>query len=410
MEIEAGFQDTEAGKIPLGWLVKPIAEIADVKSGKRLPLGKSLVNRETSHPYIRVADMYQGGVALKNIMYVPDAVFPLIKNYRIFIDDIFISVAGTLGVVGKIPKELDGANLTENADRLTTIKCNRDYLLYILMSFLIQNKIEAEKTLGAQPKLALIRIRKFQVPLPPTKAEQAAIATALNDADALITRLEKLIAKKRNMKQGALQELLKPKEGWAVKRLGDCLRQNPDYGINAAAVPFNETLPVYLRITDITEDGKFARENVVSVRSSRSFKYYLEDGDLVFARTGASVGKTYLYNPKDGMLVFAGFLIRIKTVRETLSPVYFKYFTQTANYWNWIGANSARTGQPGINGNEYRELPITVPPKIEEQNRIAQILSDMDAEVEALETKLAKYKMMKQGMMQKLLTGKIRLV
>ncbi|MCC7212954.1 MAG: restriction endonuclease subunit S, partial [Candidatus Brocadia sp.] len=268
-------------------------------------------------------------------------------------------------------------------------------------------------------------------PLPLNKAEQAAIATALSDADALISSLEKLIAKKRNIKQGAMQQLLTGKKrlpgfekkkgckqtevgiipsDWVIKKIGECLLKNPDYGINAAAVPYNEGLPVYLRITDIKEDGKYSKKNIVSVNNISSASYYLQEGDLVFARTGASVGKTYLFDPKDGKLVFAGFLIRVKANDKVLLPDYLKYFTQTKQYWNWIEANSMRTGQPGINGNEYKELIIPLPPTKAEQTAIAQVLSDMDAEIEALEKKLEKYKMIKQGMMRELLTGKTRLV
>lgn len=191
-----------------GWVVKRLNELSEVKSGKRLPLGKSLVDKETSHPYIRVADMFYGGVSLNEIMYVPDDVYPTIKNYRIFIDDIFISVAGTLGIVGKIPPELNGANLTENADRLTNISCDKDYLLYVLMSFLIQSIIEAEKTLGAQPKLALTRIRKFKIILPPNKDEQTRIAKILSDMDAEIEALERKLEKYKMIKQGMMQNLL----------------------------------------------------------------------------------------------------------------------------------------------------------------------------------------------------------
>jgi type I restriction enzyme S subunit len=168
-KIPEGFKETEVGIIPNDWRVLAINDVSEVRSGKRLPLGKSLTDKETDHFYIRVADMSMGSVSLNDIKYLPNDVYPSIKNYCIFNDDIFISVAGTLGLVGKIPPILNGANLTENADRLTNISCVRDYLLYVLMSWLIQNKIEAEKTLGAQPKLALARIRKFQIPLPPQK-------------------------------------------------------------------------------------------------------------------------------------------------------------------------------------------------------------------------------------------------
>ena len=116
--------------------------------------------------------MYDGGVNISNLMYVPNEAYKSIEKYRIFKDDIFISVAGTLGIVGKIPKWLDGANLTENANRLTNITCDRDYLLYYLRSPYIQNVISSEQTIGAQPKLALTRIRNFDIALPGNIREQ----------------------------------------------------------------------------------------------------------------------------------------------------------------------------------------------------------------------------------------------
>jgi len=136
-------------------------------------------------------------------------------------------VAGTLGIVGKIPAELDGANLTENADKIANINCDRDFLLYNLMSERIQNPIESEKTVGAQPKLALYRIQNFRIALPPNREEQSAIAAALSDVDALLATLDALIAKKRDFKQAAMQQLLTGKQRlpgfsgeWEVKKLG----------------------------------------------------------------------------------------------------------------------------------------------------------------------------------------------
>ena len=151
MEVRPGYKQTEVGIIPEDWDVKKIEEIGWVTSGKRLPLGSSLVEHPTPHPYIRVTDMRPGTVSLSDIKFVPESVFPAIKRYRIFRDDIFISVAGTLGIVGKVPPELDGANLTENADRITNIRCSQDFLLYILMSSLIQNAVDSIRTVGAQP-------------------------------------------------------------------------------------------------------------------------------------------------------------------------------------------------------------------------------------------------------------------
>ena len=249
---------------------------------------------------------------------------------------------------------------------------------------------------------------KLYISYPSSLSEQRRIASILSSADKVIDSTQKLIAKYKSIKQGMMEDLLKPKEGWKKVKLGECLRQKPDYGINAPAVEYDNNLPTYLRITDITEDGYYSRNDIVSVSSLDALNYKLEDGDLVFARTGASVGKTYLYNQKDGILVFAGFLIRVRTDEQIVLSQFFKYQTQTPNYKNWIAANSMRTGQPGINGNEYGEFTFYIPyqndiPDLSEQRRIASILSSIDKKIESEEKVLEKYKNIKKGLMEKLL-------
>ncbi|MBF0204968.1 MAG: restriction endonuclease subunit S [Desulfamplus sp.] len=195
-------------------------------------------------------------------------------------------------------------------------------------------------------------------------------------------------------------------DDWETKKLGDCLIKNPDYGINAAAVGYDDTLPTYLRITDISESGKYLSVNKVSIDNLYATSYYLENGDIVFARTGASVGKTYLYDINDGQLVFAGFLIRVKANPEILSPNYLIYLTQTKSYWSWVSANSMRSGQPGLNSREFMSLSIPLPPTLTEQTAIANALSDADALITSLENLIAKKRNIKQGAMQKLLQPK----
>jgi type I restriction enzyme S subunit len=197
-------------------------------------------------------------------------------------------------------------------------------------------------------------------------------------------------------------------EDWNVTRLGDCLAARPSYGINAAAVPFSDRLPVYIRITDISEDGRFLPSQRVSVRSAMSADYYLSDGDIVFARTGASVGKSYRYNSDDGPLVYAGFLIRVRPDSGKLLPAFAAAYVTTGNYWRWVRLMSMRSGQPGINGNEYAQLPVPLPP-LPEQRAIASALSDVDALLGRLERLIAKKRDLKQAAMQQLLTGQTRL-
>ena len=197
-------------------------------------------------------------------------------------------------------------------------------------------------------------------------------------------------------------------EDWSIRTLLYCLRSAPDYGINAAAILFDDALPAYLRITDIGEDSQFRPSPRVSVRHPSAHKFFLNKGDLVFARTGASVGKSYLYNPNDGPLVFAGFLIRVSPNPEELQPEFLAYYVQSKRYWDWVATVSIRSGQPGVNGQEYGTLQLALPGPTE-QCAIATALSDVDALLGGLDRLIAKKRDLKQATMHQLLTGETRL-
>ena len=387
----SGYKQTEVGMIPEDWDAKTIDEVGFVTSGKRLPLGTSLTAHETSHPYIRVTDMQPGTVSLADIKFVPESVFPAIKRYRIFQGDLFISVAGTLGIVGRVPIELDGANLTENADRITNITCSQDYLLYVLMSSPIQNTIDSIRTVGAQPKLALTRIRKFVIPLPPTKAEQEAIAEALSDADALIESLAQLLAKKRHLKQGAMQELFTGKKRlpgfsgeWEVRLLGQIAPLQRGFDLpngmlqrGPFPVVYSNGVLTYHAVFQVKGPG------VVTGRSGTIGKVTFVEQDFWPHNTTLWVTSFKGNDPK------------------------FVFFLYTRVSLERFATGS---GVPTLNRNDVHQFKISVPATRVEQTAIAAILSDMDAEIAALEAKLAKARSLKQGMMQELLTGRIRLV
>jgi type I restriction enzyme S subunit len=195
---------------------------------------------------------------------------------------------------------------------------------------------------------------------------------------------------------------------WDYMALRSALKESPKYGINAAAVPLQGNLPVYIRITDISEDGYFKSSERVGVNSPFSNLYKLKTGDIVLARTGASVGKSYIYRESDGELVYAGFLIKVSPNTEMLNPEFLFQYLKTEQYWAWVIVNSMRSGQPGVNGNEFASLLIPLP-YIEEQTVIANALSDVDALVTELENLIAKKQAIKTATMQQLLTGKTRL-
>lgn len=195
---------------------------------------------------------------------------------------------------------------------------------------------------------------------------------------------------------------------WKVLRLGDMCYNKGDYGLNAPAIDYSNNMPTYLRITDIDDNGKFRTEDIKSVDNPMAKDYYLKDGDIVFTRTGATVGKTYLYNPKDGQLVYAGFLIKFSPNRDIILPYYLKIYTETNMYKNWVAVVSQRSGQPGINASEYCSFKMLVPP-IDEQKKIVAILSEWDKAIE-LQTKLIeRLELRKRALMQRLLTCRVQL-
>ena len=192
---------------------------------------------------------------------------------------------------------------------------------------------------------------------------------------------------------------------WSLKKLGD-LSFKPQYGMNSSATEFDGENK-YLRITDINEDDhSFNFSKLTSPADDLDDKYLLKNGDLLFARTGASVGKSYLYNSKDGKVYFAGFLIKFSLQTE-VNPYFIFSQTLSKKFQNWVITNSMRSGQPGINAEEYSLLPISFT-SLKEQTKIATFLSAVDEKISQLSQKLHLLGQYKQGMMQKLFSQQIR--
>lgn len=171
--------------IPYGWSWCRLAIFAQVLGGKRIPAGRQLTNENTGHYYIKVSDMKENTVCLDKLQFVPTDIYPTISRYIINKEDVYITVAGTIGRVGTIPNELDGANLTENADRIVIDEIDQHWLVKCLLSDVIQEQIKEATTKVGQPKLAIARIEKFLIPLPPL-AEQKRIVAKINEIFAML--------------------------------------------------------------------------------------------------------------------------------------------------------------------------------------------------------------------------------
>ncbi|MGO8627718.1 restriction endonuclease subunit S [Rhizobium ruizarguesonis] len=334
-------------------------------------------------------------------------------------------VTGRSGTIGKLHFVDEGEYWPHNTSLwVTDFKGNVPRFIYYLYDLIGMSRFSSG---SGVPTLNRNDVHAFRFPVPESTAEQQKIADCLTSVDKLITAQARNVAALKAHKKGLMQELLpRPERSengvtisaetrprlrfpefqnageWASKPMGMLLSGSPDYGVNAAAVPFSENLPKYLRITDISEDNRYLPDRQVSVDLDATDENYLDEGDIVLARTGASVGKSYRYRKVDGRLVFAGFLIRIRPNPRSLNPTYLANFLTSDQFWKWVEVTSARSGQPGINSTEYSALAIPLPPDLSEQKRIADCLTSLDDLIAAQTQKLDALKTHKKGLMQQL--------
>ncbi|CAD6368397.1 putative Restriction endonuclease S subunit [metagenome] len=190
-------------------------------------------------------------------------------------------------------------------------------------------------------------------------------------------------------------------ETWECVKLSSLCIRSGQYGANVSAKNEDVKLPRYIRITDINPDGSL-KKRIKSIDKEHAEKYLLEDGDILFARSG-SVGRTYLYDKKDGVCAFAGYLIRFVPNSSFLNPKYLFYFTHSSYYYNWLRKNYTQVTIQNINAKQYSNLNIILP-TISEQKKIASIISNVDNTLQKTNQIIEKMELLKKEMMLKLLT------
>ena len=262
--------------------------------------------------------------------------------------------------------------------------------------------------------LSRSNIQKTSVSYPIEVKEQKFIANYFSQLDRLISLHQRKYDKLQVLKKAMLEKMF-PKNGSSVpeirfKGFTDAWEQRKlfemcgtfEYGLNAAAKEFDGKNK-YIRITDIDDAS---REFLLSDLSSPDIcldgmsKYLLSSGDIVFARTGASVGKTYIYRENDGIVYFAGFLIRAKVNQDNDAEFVFQS-TLSPSYEKYIRITSQRSGQPGVNAQEYGEYDLFAPSK-EEQQRIGHFLRGIDSLITLHQRELEKLQNIKKSMLEKM--------
>lgn len=417
-KIAEGYKQTEVGVIPRDWEVKLGSDLSEKITKGASPRWQGFSYQDYGVLFVTSENVRDGWLDITEPKYLPFSFSEKQRNSQLTNGDILINIVGAS--IGR--SCIFNLNIAANINQAVCLfrpseKVNRSYLLHFFQSPKTVKILVGSQTESARPNLSLTDIRHFKIVLP-TFIEQTAIAAALNEADALITQLEKLIAKKRNIKQGSMQELLKPKEGWVFKRLGDIFKfLNTANNSRADLLESGEV--EYIHYGDIhtrwncfldcskNELPFIDKTKVISVP-------FLKDGDLVVADAsedyeglGACIEIKNIWKRK----IVAGLhTLLLRGDKNVLADGFKGYLRNYQGVKDAMIRVSTGVSVFGISKTNLKEIEILIPSSIEEQNRIAQILSDMDAEIEALEKKLDKYKMLKQGVMQNLLTGKIRLM
>lgn len=418
LSVPLGYRKTEAGVIPEEWAVFSLGGILTKRQ-----LGGNYRNseRETQWPLIKMGNLGRGKISLDKIEFV-DTSQPPATCDRLEVDDVLFNTRNTVELVGKVAiwrGELPEAYFNSNIMRMefdeSCVSSKR------FMNFMLNtpNSIGALRAIAIGTTSVAAIYSRDLVNLPvavPPKPEQEAIAEALSDADALIESLEQLIAKKRQIKQGTMQALLTGKqrlprfrEPWRQMSLGALGAFLKGRGVargqaasgDLACVRYGE---IYTKHNDfIKEFNSWISEEVASTATR------LVQGDLLFAGSGETkeeIGKCVAFVGSEDAYAGGDIVILRSSGND---PKFLGYYLNTAA----ICARKASRGQGDavvhISAEALGSMEIEIP-ELEEQAAIATILSDMDTELAELEARLAKTRQLKQGMMQELLTGRIRLV
>ena len=388
MEVKPGYKQTEAGVIPEDWKVRTLSEFISLQRGH------DLTERDR-----RPGEVPVMGSAGQNGFH----------------DTALAKGPGV--ILGRSGASFGRAHFSaldfwphNTALYVTDFHGNNPrFVFYFLRSI----DFRRHNSGGAQQSLNRNFIAPIPIAVPPTKAEQETIAAALSDSDKLIESLEQLIAKKRQLKQGAMQELLHPKNDWVEKRMGKTAVLKARIGWQGlTTAEYLESGDFYLVTGTDFKSGYIDWSNCHYVEESRyrqDKNIQLKTLDVLITKDG-TIGKVALVNRLDKPATLNSGVFVIRPIEDAFHPHFLYYLLCSNVFTEFLGQLSAGSTISHLYQKDFVNFIYKTPTTLTEQTAIATILSDMDAEIAAFEAELAKMSQLKQGMMQELLTGRIRLV
>ncbi len=398
-EVKKGYKLTEVGVIPEDWTLQPLGEVVTFLDGKRRPV------KDTDRAKMRGAIPYYGASGI--VDYVNDYLF----------DEELILLGedgeNILSRNCRLAFRISGKTWVNNHAHV--LRPNPGINLGFLTDYLESLNYERLNSGTAQPKLNKQTCYGILIALPPTKAEQEAIAAALSDADALIEALAQLIAKKRQIKQGAMQELLRPREAWVETTLSELASGKKELFDDGDWIEAEHITDEGVRLVQTGNIGvgcfveKDAKKYVFESSFTSLHCKEIKEGDLLICRLAEPAGRAcVLPNIGEARIITSVDVTIFRPPATAANRVYLANVFSTDHWFRAISDLCGGTTHKRISRSALGSVKIKVP-DVNEQTAIAAILSDMDAELAALEAKLAKARQLKQGMMHNLLTGRIRL-
>ena len=398
--VPAGYKQTEVGVIPEDWIAAPLGNYVRITSGE----SPSLIHFTTNgHPYFKVEQLGNSEKYLDNAL----TPYHFLAGKLVPPNSIVFAKRGAAISLNRIRILHEDSFMDTNLMALTPMEgLHHEFLFYGLTHIGLWQFADTTSV----PQINNKHVKPLVFPLPEL-VEQRAIATALSDVDALLGALERLIAKKRDLKQAAMQQLLTGQTRlpgfhgqWEVRGLLT-LAHIAQGQVNPKQEPFRSKYlvgPVHVE----SGTGKLLNRQTAAEQGAISGKYLFERGDIVYGKINPYLKKAFLaefqglcsadmYPLRPAIGVASGYLLAV-----ILGDEFTKYAVSV----------SVRSGMPKINREEMAGFSVRIPKSFAEQTAIAEVLSDMDAEIAALEQRREKTRALKQGMMQELLTGKTRLV
>jgi len=424
MEVKQGYKQTEAGVIPEDWDVKPLRELCAQNGLVRGPFGSSLRKEFFVESGIKVYE--QKNAIDKSVeigsYFIDSLKFSELRRFEVFEGDFVVSCSGTIGKIFQIPHGAPRGIINQALLKIKTddkVVDSRYFILYFDWAKFQERIIDYTQG-GAMKNLVGMPIFKnTSIAVPRTKTEQTAIATALSDTDTLINSLEKLIAKKRNIRKGAMQLLLTGKKRlpgfsgeWDNLNMAEKSILKARIGWQGlTTAEYLESGHYYLVTGTDFQNGCINWSSCWFVDRNRYMQdtnIQLKVKDVLLTKDG-TIGKVGYVDSLPGPATLNSGVFVIRPKNNAYNPLYFYYVLDSHIFSDFLAKLQAGSTISHLYQKDFVNFNFMAP-ELAEQTAIARVLSDMDAEIEQLERKLAKYKMIKQGMMQELLTGKKRLI